>query len=167
MRVRAQWVCVSHRLGYTPIRSSSSFLLLCPSLLSSTPHSCRFSLVLTGCAVLTWVGSVLSRSDVHCTGVNTRPHLLATTLLKQRFILFDQLSEILAALHALDFQALGLEKHGRQGNFAARQVKTWSRQFRLGEATIKENVGKHSEVSVWNYWHTRPLFLYGCRCFAA
>lgn len=38
--------------------------------------------------------------------------------------------EILARLHSLDFEALGLGDYGRPGNYFARQIHVWSKQYR-------------------------------------
>ena len=63
----------------------------------------------------------------------------------QRFAVYDELNVIMARLHDLDFEALGLAKHGRRGNYAQRQLKTWGRQFRLGVPIIEEHKDKDGE----------------------
>lgn len=47
----------------------------------------------------------------------------------QRAAHFDALNATIARLHSLDIQALGLADYGRPGNFFARQVQRWSRQY--------------------------------------
>lgn len=42
---------------------------------------------------------------------------------------FDALNATIARLHVLDAAALGLEDYGRPGNFFARQIARWSRQY--------------------------------------
>lgn len=42
---------------------------------------------------------------------------------------FEALVQTLAALHSVDYQAVGLADFGRPDGFAARQVKLWSRQW--------------------------------------
>lgn len=44
---------------------------------------------------------------------------------------FDSLVATLAALHAVDYEAVGLAEFGRPEGFAARQVKLWTRQWGL------------------------------------
>src|SRR3546814_9545159 len=41
--------------------------------------------------------------------------------------------DTLAALHRLDHQALGLGDFGRPGNFFARQVDRWTKQYRAAQ----------------------------------
>ena len=55
---------------------------------------------------------------------------------EERAELFDAMLRAMAALHRLDFKALGLADYGRPGNYFARQLKRWSEQwagFRRGE----------------------------------
>lgn len=47
----------------------------------------------------------------------------------QRPAHFDAMNETLAALHQLDPSAMGLTDYGRAGNYFARQVARWSRQY--------------------------------------
>lgn len=65
----------------------------------------------------------------------------------ERAVIYDELNSIIATLHELDFEGLGLAKHGRRGNYARRQLKTWGRQFRLGEPSLRANVERHPEAS--------------------
>jgi len=43
---------------------------------------------------------------------------------------FDAMNEALARLHALDYRQIGLTDYGRPGNYFARQIERWSRQYR-------------------------------------
>jgi aminoglycoside phosphotransferase (APT) family kinase protein len=47
----------------------------------------------------------------------------------ERATVFDSVNETLARLHTLDPQGLGLGDFGRPGNYFARQVARWSRQY--------------------------------------
>lgn len=47
--------------------------------------------------------------------------------------IFGELRRVIAALHALDHAALGLGDFGKPGNYIARQVARWSRQYRASE----------------------------------
>ena len=52
-------------------------------------------------------------------------------------ICVDRLVETLAALHAVDPVAIGLERHGRPDGYAERQVRRWSGQWELvGSAAL-------------------------------
>jgi aminoglycoside phosphotransferase (APT) family kinase protein len=48
----------------------------------------------------------------------------------ERSALYDQLARVLAALHAVDPESVGLADFGRPGNYFARQISRWSRQYR-------------------------------------
>ncbi|MDB5676735.1 MAG: phosphotransferase family protein [Sphingomonas bacterium] len=42
---------------------------------------------------------------------------------------FDAMNATIAALHAVDHEAVGLGDHGRPGNYFARQIARWSQQY--------------------------------------
>lgn len=42
---------------------------------------------------------------------------------------FDAMSETIARLHSVDYQALGLSDYGRPGNYFQRQIARWSKQY--------------------------------------
>lgn len=47
----------------------------------------------------------------------------------QRAAVFDSVNATLAHLHTVDYAALGLADFGRPGNYFARQISRWSRQY--------------------------------------
>lgn len=51
----------------------------------------------------------------------------------QRAALYDHMNEVLAALHQLDYAQLGLGDFGRPGNYFARQIARWTKQYRASE----------------------------------
>lgn len=51
----------------------------------------------------------------------------------ERAALFDELNRVIATLHSLDPAALGLADFGRPGNYLARQIDRWTRQYRASE----------------------------------
>ncbi|MGV8931653.1 MAG: phosphotransferase family protein [Luteimonas sp.] len=51
----------------------------------------------------------------------------------QRSAYYDRIIATLAALHAIDVQAVGLGDHGKPGNYFARQLARWSEQYRASE----------------------------------
>lgn len=53
----------------------------------------------------------------------------------QRPAIFRSMAETLARLHSLDWRALGLDDYGKPGNYFARQVARWSRQWQLSRPT--------------------------------
>ena len=46
---------------------------------------------------------------------------------------YEAMVDTLAALHATDFAAAGLESYGRPGNYFERQVARWTKQYRAAE----------------------------------
>jgi aminoglycoside phosphotransferase (APT) family kinase protein len=50
--------------------------------------------------------------------------------------------ETLAALHAVDWRAVGLEGFGREGNFFQRQVDRWSRQLELSKTRSTPDIDR-------------------------
>jgi aminoglycoside phosphotransferase (APT) family kinase protein len=46
-----------------------------------------------------------------------------------RPVYFDAMNETIARLHGVDYQAAGLGDYGRPGNYFARQIGRWSRQY--------------------------------------
>jgi aminoglycoside phosphotransferase (APT) family kinase protein len=57
----------------------------------------------------------------------------------ERAAIFEAMNATLAALHAIDPQAVGLGDFGRPGHYIARQVARWSKQYRASETgTIPE-----------------------------
>ena len=49
--------------------------------------------------------------------------------------MWAEMARVLAALHTVDLEEVGLEDYGRQGNYFARQVATWTKQYRRAETT--------------------------------
>lgn len=50
--------------------------------------------------------------------------------------MFDEMNRVLAALHGVDYAAIGLSDYGRPGNYFARQVARWSKQYRASETEV-------------------------------
>jgi len=51
----------------------------------------------------------------------------------QRGAVFDEMNRVLAALHSVDFAAVGLGDFGKPGSYFARQLGRWSTQYRASE----------------------------------
>ncbi|MEM7252741.1 MAG: phosphotransferase [Pseudomonadota bacterium] len=47
----------------------------------------------------------------------------------ERRALYDDLASVLAKLHRVNYQDVGLETFGRPGNYYARQISRWSKQY--------------------------------------
>jgi len=50
---------------------------------------------------------------------------------QERGAIFDSVNETLAKLHSVDLEANGLADYGRPGNYFARQVSRWSKQYQV------------------------------------
>jgi aminoglycoside phosphotransferase (APT) family kinase protein len=51
----------------------------------------------------------------------------------ERRAMFQSMNAVIAALHSVDYAAAGLAEFGRPGNYLARQVARWSRQYQASE----------------------------------
>ena len=51
----------------------------------------------------------------------------------ERRAMFQSMNTVIAALHSVDYVAVGLAEFGRPGNYMARQVARWSRQYQASE----------------------------------
>mmetsp|Transcript_12285 Transcript_12285/g.32987 ORF Transcript_12285/g.32987 Transcript_12285/m.32987 type:complete len:381 (+) Transcript_12285:62-1204(+) len=61
---------------------------------------------------------------------------LPTLIAEERAALFKDVNRVLAALHSLDYKKLGLQDYGKSGDYAARQVKTWTRNYRAQDEIV-------------------------------
>ena len=52
---------------------------------------------------------------------------------EQRGAVWDELNRVIAQLHGIDYKAVGLEDFGKPGDYVARQVSRWSKQYRASE----------------------------------
>ncbi|HZP94077.1 MAG TPA: phosphotransferase [Burkholderiales bacterium] len=50
-----------------------------------------------------------------------------------RRAMFEELNRVIAALHKVDYVAVGLADYGKPGNYIERQVNRWTRQYRASE----------------------------------
>lgn len=51
----------------------------------------------------------------------------------ERTAVYDELARVLAAIHNVDVEAVGLGDYGRQGGYVERQIKRWSGQYAKSE----------------------------------
>jgi len=72
---------------------------------------------------------------------------------EQRRALWRDLVRVLAALHAVDWQAVGLGDFGRPGNYYERQVARWSKQYRAAQTAEIESMERLLE---WVPAHIPP-----------
>jgi aminoglycoside phosphotransferase (APT) family kinase protein len=51
----------------------------------------------------------------------------------ERSAIYAEMNRVISALHGLDYQALGLQDYGKPGNYFARQIGRWSKQYQASE----------------------------------
>jgi len=51
----------------------------------------------------------------------------------ERAAMFDDMNRVIAALHRVDYTAVGLGDFGKPGSYFARQIARWSRQYKASE----------------------------------
>jgi aminoglycoside phosphotransferase (APT) family kinase protein len=56
----------------------------------------------------------------------------------ERGAVFDEMNRVLAALHRVDYQAVGLGDFGKPGSYFARQIGRWTKQYRASETGTLE-----------------------------
>jgi aminoglycoside phosphotransferase (APT) family kinase protein len=64
----------------------------------------------------------------------------------ERRAVFEAMLDVLARLHAVSPEAVGLLDFGRPGNYFARQVSRWSRQYELSKSS---EIGAMDALCVW------------------
>lgn len=51
----------------------------------------------------------------------------------QRGEIYDEMNRVIAQLHTIDYAAIGLADYGKPGNYFARQIDRWTKQYRASE----------------------------------
>ncbi len=64
----------------------------------------------------------------------------------ERRAMFAAVAGVLATLHAIEPDAVGLADFGRKGNYFARQIDTWTKQYRRAET---ERIDAMEELIAW------------------
>ena len=59
---------------------------------------------------------------------------------EKRTEIYDQVISVLAAIHNIDIEKVGLSNFGKKGNYFERQLKRWTSQYRLSETSTLENM---------------------------
>ncbi|MDZ7652238.1 MAG: phosphotransferase [Burkholderiaceae bacterium] len=59
-----------------------------------------------------------------------------------RGAIYDEMNRVLAALHAVDVQRAGLADYGKAGNYFARQIGRWSRQYQASATSVIEAMNR-------------------------
>ena len=59
---------------------------------------------------------------------------------RERALIFDAMNETLAKIHLVDWKATGLSEFGKPGNYMARQVSRWTRQYEAAKTEPIESM---------------------------
>jgi len=57
---------------------------------------------------------------------------------EERAAIFSEMNRVIAAIHAVDYAALGLEDYGRPTGYFQRQIARWTKQYRASETETIE-----------------------------
>jgi len=71
----------------------------------------------------------------------------------ERGAIFDEMNRVIAALHRVDYAALGLADYGKPGSYFARQIDRWGKQYRASET---EKIEAMDQVMAWLPEHIPP-----------
>jgi aminoglycoside phosphotransferase (APT) family kinase protein len=63
-----------------------------------------------------------------------------------RAAIYDEMNRVIAALHAVDYGAVGLADFGKPGNYFARQIGRWTRQYQASET---EKIQAMDDLIAW------------------
>ncbi|MEN7343245.1 MAG: phosphotransferase family protein [Pseudomonadota bacterium] len=61
---------------------------------------------------------------------------------EERTAIYDQKNRTIARLHSLDYEAMGLTDYGKPGNYFARQIGRWSKQYYASETKEISDMNK-------------------------
>jgi aminoglycoside phosphotransferase (APT) family kinase protein len=64
----------------------------------------------------------------------------------ERAAVYDAMNDVLARLHTVDYEAVGLGDYGRVGGYVSRQVRRWSQQY---EASKTEDLVAMDRLMAW------------------
>ena len=71
----------------------------------------------------------------------------------ERGAIWDELNRVIALLHTVDYREVGLEGFGKPGNYIARQVERWTKQYRASET---ERIEAMENLIAWLPNHIPP-----------
>jgi aminoglycoside phosphotransferase (APT) family kinase protein len=64
----------------------------------------------------------------------------------ERFAIYDEMNRVIARLHGVDYKGIGLETYGKPGNYFARQIDRWTKQYR---ASATEPIEAMDRLIAW------------------
>jgi aminoglycoside phosphotransferase (APT) family kinase protein len=63
-----------------------------------------------------------------------------------RGAIYDEMNRVIAALHNVDFAAIGLADYGKPGNYFERQIGRWTKQY---QASVTEDIPAMNALIAW------------------
>ena len=69
--------------------------------------------------------------------------------LAERAAIFDEMNRVIAALHRVDYSAVGLAGYGKPGSYFARQIDRWSKQYRASLLVTEEKIEAMDQLIEW------------------
>jgi aminoglycoside phosphotransferase (APT) family kinase protein len=72
---------------------------------------------------------------------------------EERAAIYDELNRVIAQLHTVDYAAIGLGDYGKPGNYFARQIERWTRQY---QASQTETIEAMDRLIAWLPQHIPP-----------
>ncbi|WLI90966.1 phosphotransferase [Massilia sp. R2A-15] len=64
----------------------------------------------------------------------------------ERAAIYDETNRVIARLHTIDYAAIGLADYGKPGNYFARQIERWTRQY---QASATETIEAMDQLIEW------------------
>ena len=64
----------------------------------------------------------------------------------ERTAIFQEMNRVIALLHRVDYKTIGLEDYGKPGNYFARQIARWTKQYRASET---ETIDAFDRLAQW------------------
>jgi aminoglycoside phosphotransferase (APT) family kinase protein len=71
----------------------------------------------------------------------------------ERANVYDELNSVIARLHTIDYAAIGLADYGKPGNYFARQIERWTKQY---QASATEPIEAMDRLIAWLPQHIPP-----------
>ena len=60
----------------------------------------------------------------------------------ERHAIYREMNRVIAALHAVDYKAVGLGDYGKEGNYVGRQIARWTRQCKESTLPVNDSMNK-------------------------
>ena len=71
----------------------------------------------------------------------------------ERAAIYDEMNRVMAQLHSLDYAAIGLADYGKPGNYFARQIERWTKQYLASQT---ETIAAMDQLIAWLPHHIPP-----------